>query len=65
MLVKIASVPSINDFSAALAKVKNRKAPSSSRILPEMFKVSIDNLEFYDFKTQLVGSKRVSSTGVG
>ena len=41
MLVEIASV---HDVAAALAKVKNWKAPGSSGNLPEMVKAGTDNL---------------------
>ena len=56
MCVDIAAVPSALDVAAALAKVKNRKAPDSSRIVPEMVKAGTDNFELCDLIAQLVGS---------
>ena len=52
---KIAAIPSNNDVAAAaLAKVKNRKAPGSSGILPEMVKMGMNNGEFCDLLTNLL-----------
>ena len=45
VIEKIAAIPSNNDVAAALAKVKNRKAPGSSGILPKMVKMGINNGE--------------------
>ena len=54
----IAAVPSSHDVAVALVRVKNRKAPGSSGILPEMVKVGIDNLELCDLITELVRTVR-------
>ena len=54
MFEKIAAIPSKNDVAAALAKVRNRKAPGSSGILPEMVKMGMDNGEFCDLLTNLL-----------
>ncbi|XP_065886632.1 uncharacterized protein [Dysidea avara] len=51
---KIAAIPSNNDVTAALAKVRNRKAPGSSGILPEMVKMGMNNDEFCDLLTNLL-----------
>ena len=51
---KIAAIPSNKEVAAALAKVKNGKAPGSSGILPEMIKVGINNGEFCDLLTNLL-----------
>jgi len=42
----IAAIPTNNDVAAAPARVKNRKAPRSSGILPEMVKMCMNNVEF-------------------
>ena len=51
---KIAAIPSNNDVAVALAKVRNRKAPGSLGILPEMVKMGMNNGEFCDLLTNLL-----------
>ena len=53
----IAAIPTNNDVAAALTKVKNRKTPRSSGILPEMVKMGINNGEFCDLLIKLCGRK--------
>ena len=54
MFEKIAVIPSSNEVAAALAKVKNRKAPGTSGILPKMVKMGMNNSEFCDLLTNLL-----------
>ena len=55
----VAAFPTNNDVAAAaLAKVKNRKAPGSAVILPEMVKMGMNNTELCDLLTDLLRTVR-------